>query len=200
YTHDDLVRIASANCGSIWSQTFSYDAFGNINKSGSSSFGATYSSATNRMTQMGSSTPTYDANGNVTNDFLNTYAWNADGRPATITIDSSGTTVGLTYDALGRTVEVVFNGTAPYIQHVYAPSGDLLFFMKGQTFDEEVVSLPAGEVAIYTSSGLARYRHPDWLGSVRLMTSTSQTVTSDLSYGPFGEQYAVTGTGDAPSL
>src|SRR5205807_1257125 len=42
YAHDDLTRIASANCGSIWSQTFSFDSFGNINKAGNSSFGATY--------------------------------------------------------------------------------------------------------------------------------------------------------------
>ncbi|MGB8542665.1 MAG: hypothetical protein WCD49_13610 [Candidatus Acidiferrales bacterium] len=34
YTHDDMTRITSANCGSPWSQTFSYDAFGNISKSG----------------------------------------------------------------------------------------------------------------------------------------------------------------------
>ena len=29
YTHDDLARIASVNCGSVWAQTFGYDAFGN---------------------------------------------------------------------------------------------------------------------------------------------------------------------------
>ncbi len=43
YSHDDLSRIATVNCGSVWSQTFSYDAFGNIIKSGSMSFAPTYS-------------------------------------------------------------------------------------------------------------------------------------------------------------
>jgi len=34
YSHDDLTRIASANCGATtWQQTFSYDAFGNLTKS-----------------------------------------------------------------------------------------------------------------------------------------------------------------------
>lgn len=33
YTYDDLARIASGNCGPVWSQTFTYDAFGNITKS-----------------------------------------------------------------------------------------------------------------------------------------------------------------------
>jgi len=99
YTHDDLVRIARANCGSIWSQTFNYDAFGNITKNGTSSFQPTYSSTTNRMTSIGGSAPGYDSDGNVTNDFLHSYAWNAYGRPTTI----DG--VGITYDALGRMVE-----------------------------------------------------------------------------------------------
>ncbi|HZQ93326.1 MAG TPA: hypothetical protein VFA60_16160 [Terriglobales bacterium] len=45
YTHDALARIASVSCGTggaQWQQTFTYDAFGNVSKSGSSSFQATY--------------------------------------------------------------------------------------------------------------------------------------------------------------
>lgn len=38
YAHDDLTRLASVSCGSAWSQTFSYDAFGNLSKSGTMSF------------------------------------------------------------------------------------------------------------------------------------------------------------------
>src|SRR6202046_4999014 len=98
YTHDDLSRIASANCGSPWSQSFSYSAdttgaFGNLSKSGTVSFQPTYSYATNRMTMVGSSTPNYDLNGNALNDTAHTYTWDAAGRP--VTIDS----VTLTYDA-----------------------------------------------------------------------------------------------------
>ena len=80
YSHDDLVRISSANCGSAWSQTFNYDAFGNLTKSGSMSFQPTYSSATNRMTSLPGFTPTYDANGNVLNDGAHAYTWDVDGK------------------------------------------------------------------------------------------------------------------------
>ncbi len=72
YAEDDLARIQSANCGSAWAQTFGYDAFGNISKTGSSSFQPTYSPTTNRMTALPGFTPTYDANGNVTSDSLHT--------------------------------------------------------------------------------------------------------------------------------
>jgi hypothetical protein len=75
YQYDDIARVVSANCGSAAAQTFSYDPFGNINKSGSPySFQPTYSTSTNRMTVVGSFSPTYDNNGNVTNDNVHNYA------------------------------------------------------------------------------------------------------------------------------
>jgi YD repeat-containing protein len=43
YVHDDQTRLQSVDCGTSWSQTFSYDPFGNIKKTGSSSFQPTYS-------------------------------------------------------------------------------------------------------------------------------------------------------------
>lgn len=35
YSHDDLGRLSGVNCASLWQQTFSFDPFGNITKSGS---------------------------------------------------------------------------------------------------------------------------------------------------------------------
>jgi RHS repeat-associated protein len=188
YTHDDVSRIASANCGSPWAQTFSYDAFGNIGKSGTVSFLPTYSYLTNRMTQIGSSTPTYDANGNVLTDTAHTYAWDATGRP--VTIDG----VGITYDALGRMVERDSSGT--YTQVVYAPVGGKLAIMSGQSLQKGFVPLAGGSTAVYNSSGLAYYRHSDWLGSSRFASTPARAMYFDGAYAPFGENYAQSGTTD----
>lgn len=188
YTHDDMSRIASVNCGSPWNQTFAYDAFGNISKSGTISFQPTYSYLTNRLTQIGSSTPTYDANGNVLNDTAHTYAWDATGRP--VTID----TVGLTYDAMGRMVEQDKSGV--YTEIAYAPTGSKLAIMSGQTLQKAFVPLAGGSVAVYNSSGLAYYRHSDWLGSSRFASTPTRTMYFDGAYAPFGENYAQTGTTD----
>src|SRR5579862_1777121 len=68
YTHDDLTRLASVNCGSILSQTFSYDAFGNISKTGTYQFQPTYNSATNRYASIPGTTVSYDNDGNVLSD------------------------------------------------------------------------------------------------------------------------------------
>jgi RHS repeat-associated protein len=188
YTHDDVSRIASANCGSPWAQTFSYDAFGNISKSGTTSFQPTYSYLTNRMTQIGSSTPTYDANGNVLTDTAHTYVWDANGKP--VTIDG----VGLTYDALGRMVEQDKSGV--YSEIAYAPSGGKLALMSGQTLTKAFVPLSGGSVAVYNTGGLAYYRHSDWLGSSRFASTPTRTLYFDGAYAPFGENYAQTGSTD----
>ncbi len=188
YAYDDFARIQSANCGSIWSQTFGYDAFGNITKSGSISFQPTYSSATNQMTSLPGFTPSYDADGNVLNDSLHSYTWDAKGRPATI--DS----VGATYDALGRMVEQ--NRAGVYTELVYAPTGKKLALMNGQTLQKAFVPLPAAGVAVYNATGLAYYRHADWLGSSRFASTPNRTMYSDTAYAPFGEPYAQTGMAD----
>jgi RHS repeat-associated protein len=101
--------------------------------------------------------------------------------------------ITLVYDALGRMVEQQ-NGST-YTQMLYSPVGKTAI-MNGQTLSKAFVGLPGGGTAIYKSSGLAYYRHADWLGSSRLTSTVSQTVYSDSAYAPFGEQYAVSGTAD----
>ena len=191
YAHDDLSRIVSANCGTPWSQTFSYTAdgsggaFGNLSKNGSSMFQPTYSPTTNQMTQIGSSTPTYDSNGNVTNDFLHTYAWDAAGRPVTV---DGGT---LTYDALGRMVEN--SSGAFHTEFVYGPTGAMVGIAGGQTIGTEFVPLPGGGTAVYSSGVLAYYGHADWLGSRRFASTPSRTMYFSVAYGPYGETYSRSG-------
>jgi RHS repeat-associated protein len=189
YSYDDLSRLASGTCGGAAAQTFAYDPFGNINKSGSPySFQPSYSSLTNRMTSIGSFTPTYDSAGNVTNDSLHTYTWDLYGRPSTI--DS----VNLTYDALGRMVEQNRSGT--YTQFVYAPTGQKMQIMNGQAPPvKSFVPLPAGGTAIYSATGVY-YHHADHLGSSRLISTSNRTISYSGAYAPFGEPYAQSGTPD----
>jgi RHS repeat-associated protein len=189
YTYDDLARLSAASCGSVWAQTFSYDAFGNIGKSGSQSFMPTYSAATNQMTSIGSFTPSYDSNGNLRGDGpYNTYSWDGEGNLAALNGNAE------TYDALNRRVEQ-YNGTA-YTEIVYGPAGNKLALMNGQTATKVFAPLSGGATAVYNSSGLQYYRHPDWLGSSRVASTPGRTVYYNGAYAPYGENYAETGTTD----
>lgn len=188
FTHDDLARIASANCGAPWSQTFSIDPFGNLKKTGTISFQPTYDATTNRFQTIPGGTPTYDLNGNLTYDLSHNYTWDAEGKA--LSID----TVNLTHDALGRMVEQ--NRSGSYTQIVYSPVGSKLALMSGQTLQKAFVPLPGGATAVYTGSGLAYYRHADWLRSSRLASTPGRAKYYDVAYGPYGESYAGSGTID----
>ncbi|MGB2671034.1 MAG: RHS repeat-associated core domain-containing protein, partial [Candidatus Acidiferrum sp.] len=194
FTADDLSRISQTNCGTIWAQTFSYDPFGNIQThqtAGSgTSFAPTYASSpiTNRISTVGGTSATYDANGNSLYDTFRTFSWDADSNP--ITIGS----VTLTYDAFDRMVEQSVASTHSEI--VYGPAGVKFALMNGTTLAKAFVPLPGGATAVYTSSGLAYYRHTDHLGSSRFASTPTQTRYADLAYSPFGEPYAQSGAID----
>ena len=88
------------------------------------------------------------------------------------------------------------NRSGTYTEIVYAPTGQKLALMNGQTVSKAFVPLPAGAQAVYSGTTLQYFRHPDWLGSARLTTTVGRAVYSDLAYGPFGETYAESGTPD----
>jgi hypothetical protein len=83
-----------------------------------------------------------------------------------------------------------------YSEIVYGPNGSKLALMNGQTVTKVFTPLSGGATAVYTSSGLAYYRHSDWLGSSRIASTPSQTIYYDGAYAPYGENYAETGTTD----
>jgi len=69
-------------------------------------------------------------------------------------------------------------------------------FSHGRASKLHHVSIEFTKLPIYTGSPVAvlTYARPDWLGSSRLVTSTTRTMVSDNAYAPFGEQYSATGS------
>lgn len=199
FGYDELVRITSANCGSVWAQTFGFDPFGNLKKTGSAQFLPTYTGETgagapsNQYYQItGGPTGTsnyYDTNGNLKSDLTHSYTWDGDGNM--LSVDSS---VSMTYDAMDRMAEQTRGSS--HTQIVYAPFGMKLALMNGQTLVNAFVKLPGGGTAVYNSTGLAYYRHSDHLGSSRLATTPSRTKYYDIAYAPYGEDYNGSGTQD----
>jgi RHS repeat-associated protein len=190
YLYDDLMRAASVNCvngaTNIWNQTFTYspDSFGNITKSGTGSFQPLYSATTNQITLLpGNHVPTYDADGNLTNDSYHGYTWLADGHVATI--DTST----ITYDAMGNKVEENVGGTT----HEYVSAFGVSAQMTAQSENATTVVLPGGLQALYSGGTLQRFRFPDWQGTIRAESSTARVFTESLAFAPFGERYAVKG-------
>jgi RHS repeat-associated protein len=167
--------------------------------------GYDYTNNTNRITTSPFSyTSTNDPNGkdgNMTADNSHAYSWDTENK---LTGIDSGLSNGIcqTYDALGRVVEqdkgsACATSPTSSMEIVYDPSGTKLALMNGSTLVKAAfVSLPGGAQAVYNSSGLQYYRHPDWLGSSRLASTTSRTLYYSGAYAPFGENYVPLGTQD----
>lgn len=190
FGYDDLSRLTNANCGSAWSQTFSFDPFGNASKSGTGTFQPGWDLTKNWFLP----TSGFDNDGNLKTDVAHTYTWDAENK--LISVDS----VNLTFDALGRMMEQARGSS--YAQIVYSPAGGKLALMSGQILLKAFIALPGGGTAVYNGSGLAYYRHSDWLGTSHLATLPTQTnpaineVYFDGAYAPYGESYAAYGTSD----
>lgn len=100
----------------------------------------------------------------------------------------------LTYNAFGQVMEQAKGGTcaAPgtnYTQILSSPAGGKLALMNGQTLGRADIPTLAGGEAVYGPSGLSYYRHSDWLGSSRLVSSPTPGFVWDGEYAPFGEVY-----------
>jgi RHS repeat-associated protein len=194
--YDDLGRLLSANCGSIWSQSYSYDQYGNITKAGSISWACASCYNTNNQYNLTlSPSISYDLDGNLLNDTFFRYTWDVYGHVSSIAPTSGSTTCGssgvtcLTYDANGNAVET--NVAGVFSEILYSPVGKTAI-MSGQTTSSARFPLPAGETLTETgSSGSNRYFwHKDWLGSVRFASTLgNRSSYFDRAYAPFGESY-----------
>jgi RHS repeat-associated protein len=191
FTYDDLSRLLTHNCGTVWGAAYSYDAYGNISKgmiSGSpgTTFAPTYAAATNRFATIPSGTLSYDSAGNLTSDGFHTYGWDSDGN-----LISVGGVAGK-FDALDRRVEVDISGT--YEQMLYPPFAPTyqLSLAQGLTAENIRIPLPGGGQAIYNSGGLAQYRHPNWQGSEVVLSWPGGTPNPNVggAFTAFGEKYA----------
>ncbi len=105
--YDDLGRLINVNCGTLWSQTFSYDQYDNLTKSGSITWAPGYNAANNHYSLAGTS---YDSKGNLLKDTFFTYSWNVYDHLSSVIAGSTAANCGttgtcLTYDGLDRAVE-----------------------------------------------------------------------------------------------
>jgi hypothetical protein len=182
--HDDLARISSFNCGTLWSETYAYspDYAGNVTKSGSLSFNPGYTPANNRML----SPYTYDAKGNMLHDGtlgIN-YTWDAYRRLATYAGHS------VRNDAFGNMIE---NSVSPKQYSVYSPVGKLGLATSATAKLSMRIPLPGGSSIMYDSAGNEQINHLDFTGSTRLITNrVARTFVSAFCYGPMGEVYCGT--------
>src|SRR5882672_9533566 len=187
---DALNRLTTSNenSGSSWSQTNGYDQYGNrwIDYGGGV-HNLSYSTSTNRITTSGY---TYDAAGNLTNDTIHSYGFDAENKIKTVDgvsgvygYDGDGNRVRKNF-ALGEQVKMVYSG------------GQLIaeYDISNGSLKKEYIYGAKGLIATVEPSAGTKYTTSDHLGSPRVVTNSSGSVVSRHDYLPFGEElFAGTG-------
>jgi len=193
FSYDSLNRLSSAtetNGGTTnWTQNNAYDRYGNRQIDyGGGSYNLSFSSTTNRITTSGFS---YDSNGNLTNDAIHAYTFDAENK--ILKVDS---TTAYAYDGEGHRVRKYVGDN---IRFVYGIDGQLIAEFDGSTgnLKKEYVyggaTLVTIEPTAVNSNG-TQYTTSDNLGSPRVITNSSASVVGRHDYMPFGEDLGA-GTG-----
>jgi RHS repeat-associated protein len=127
----------------------------------------------------------YDASGNLLGDGHNTYGWNAESEI------KSATGVNYTYDGDGDRVQKS-NGKIYW----YGAGGDILDESDASgNITDEYVYFGGKRISHRVISGNSIYYYAeDFLGSSRVMTTSTGTVCYDADFYPFGGERTVTST------
>jgi RHS repeat-associated protein len=174
FGYDALNRLETAGETGSWSQTYTYDRFGNravtgtlIDPGQSPQSLSHFSTANNRLTTAFNPNIAYDASGNLTRDTRGwTYAYDAENHQ--LTANTAGGTSTYEYDGQGRRVRRVHGPTSTTF--VYDTFGKLIADYGGPG--------PTGTSFITT----------DHLGTTRLVTDEHGAVRSRHDHFPFGEE------------
>ena len=193
YAYDAIYRLtqetiagAAANNGAI---SYTYDAVGNRLSRASTSAGVPTTSYTydvdDRLT-----TDTYDANGNTTASGGHTYSYdfedhlqNQDAGGVTIVYDGDGNRVAKTVGGVTTNYLVDDRNLTGFEQVLEEIRGGVV---------QRVYTYGLSLISQSQASGRSFYGH-DGLGSVRLLTDTTGTVTDHYDYDAFGSTISQVG-------
>jgi RHS repeat-associated protein len=184
FGYDQLNRLTTSveNGGASWSQTNSYDRYGNRSIVGGL---LTFNAANNRISTAGYS---YDASGNLTNDTIHAYTFDAENK-----ISKVDNVSAYVYDGEGQRVRKLLGEN---LRFIYGIGGQLVAEFDGSTgnLKKEYVRGGATLVTIEptaVNSNGTRYTTSDHLGSPRVITNSSTGVVSRHDYMPFGVELGI---------
>ena len=127
---------------------------------------------------------TFDLNGNMTSDGINTYQYDAENRLVQINYPGNGNNTQIFYDGLGhwvKSIETTNNATTSVIQYLW--SGDNLIEERDASGNVLRRFFSLGEQI----NGSNYYYVKDHLGSIRQMTDSSGNLVYQADYTAYGQ-------------
>ena len=191
YDHVNRLTTAAATGNSTYSQSLTYDAYGNVDCSASPAENACLAPTYPASNQIYGYR--YDAAGDVTNDGTYTYTWDAEAH-LTKVVNGGGTTISTnTYNALGQRVRDVT--TSATTDEAYGGDGSLLWGWTGNPSTNRSFVPFKGDILAEYYSGGTLFDHSDELGSVTTSTNYyNGGVCQERLFYPFGELWTGAGS------
>jgi len=203
YGYDEFNRLTSSSNTNVGepplSMSLTYDRYGNrwaesVSSSGpvpNTSF--SFNAGTNQITGF-----TYDAVGNLLNDGVHTYQYDAENNLVSI---DNGSTATYAYDALNRRVKAATSNSIDRYSLDLAGRRSITW----QDGSNATVKLAQyygdkGPVAFWASAdNHAHFEHGDWLGTERTRTDRNGNVEMTSASLPFGERVGGSGADLSPN-
>jgi RHS repeat-associated protein len=197
YGYDVASRLTSLTykkgANTLGNLTYEYDPASRVTKLGGS-FGrvnlpqtvttTNYNSA-NQQTAFSSQTLTYDNNGNLTSDGINSYGWNA--RDQLVSISGPGLSATFQYDAFGRRSSKAINGA---MKSFLYDGADIVQEQVGGSASINMLVGETDELLTRSDSAGVSSAIVDRLGSTVALTDSAGSVQTQYSYEPFGKTSA----------
>ena len=140
--------------------------------------GATYNQ-NNQLTQWGSTSPTYDPNGNLQNDGINSYSWNSRNQLASM---NAGTDV-FSYDSFGRRIAKSISGNAKAFSY---DGVNIVQQLQGGNATSNLLTGSVDEVFLRIDSSGTWNFLTDALGSTTALADSTGEIQTQYTYEPFG--------------
>jgi RHS repeat-associated protein len=170
--------------------TYTYDAAGNRKTIGGTwartglpnpVASAAYDAANQQIT-WGGQTNTFDLNGNLISDGINTYTWDA--RNRMVAISGPGISASFQYDPLGRRVSKTISGTTT--SFIYDGENPVQEVQGGAVLANLLTGLDIDEYFTRTDGSGRRTLLADALGTILALTDDAGAVQTSYTYEPFG--------------
>jgi len=136
---------------------------------------------------------TYDANGNMLSDGVNTYTWDAANRLKAVNEPGGGQSQ-FTYDSFGRRVQIT-ESTSGTVTSTKNLVWEGMGIVEETNSSSVVTKLYFGQGVQIGGSNY--YYTRDHLGSIREMTDVSGNLETRYDYDPYGQQMQLSGTTSA---
>ncbi len=190
--YDSLNRLISRTVtfGTVQNYTYTYDQYGNrltqTPLQGGYTFDPTINSANNRITTSGF---TYDAAGNMTNDTVHSYTYDAEGNILQV---DGGSTAIYVYDALNQRVHVqTASATNEYV-YDFAGRRISTWLSPNNHGNEGQIYWGGQQIGFRSTDGTTYFDHQDTLGTERMRTNYGGTAGSSYTSLPWGDAYTAT--------